>query len=89
MGKSNYYNGEGYYDPTAGAALDNIEREERRNRNKNRKPRVYHTHSKPGETPGSKPHEQGGRCTAIHFFDTPSKPPKSKPMEEALKCYKP
>jgi hypothetical protein len=85
MRNSGYYNGEGYYDPTAGAALENIEREERRNR----KPRVYHTHSKPGETPGSKPQEQRGRCTAIHFFDKPSEPPKNKPMEEALKCSKP
>ena len=63
--RGNYYNGEGYYDPTAGAALDNIEREERRNR----KPRVYRAPCRPRETPGNKP-QQGGPCTAIHFFDT-------------------
>lgn len=81
----NYFNGEHYYDPTAGQALDNIEREERRNR----KPRTHHTNTKPGQPPSSKPHEQRGRCTAIHFFDPPGKPPKIKPMEEALKCSKP
>jgi hypothetical protein len=34
--RNSYYNSEGYYDPTAGAAIANIVREERRI---NRKPR--------------------------------------------------
>jgi len=71
--RNHYYNGEGYYDPTAGAALDNIMREERRNR----KPRVYRAPSKPGK----KAQQQHTRCTAIHFFDT-GKPGK-KPKEDA------
>ena len=85
MRKSGYYNGEGYYDPTAGAALENIEREERRNR----KARVYHAPAKPNAKPAAQVRGQGGRCTAIHFFDKPGEAPKNKPMEDALKCYKP
>jgi len=74
MRKSNYYNGSGYYDPTAGAALYNIEREERRNR----KPRVYHAPAKPNVKPGQKAVKEAleqsrPRCTAIHFFDTSKK----------------
>ena len=84
MRNNGYYNGEGYYDPTAGAALENIEREERRNR----KSRVYHAPSKPGQS-AAQVRGQGGRCQAIHFFDKPSEAPKNKPMEDALKCYKP
>jgi len=37
--RSGYYNGEGYHDPTAGAALENIMREERRiNKRRKRSP---------------------------------------------------
>jgi len=80
MRKSGYYNGEGYYDPTAGAALENIEREERRNRKPRAKPRVYHAPCKPDAKPGQNAaaqlRGQGGRCTAIHFFDTSGGPKK-------------
>ena len=64
MRNNGYYNGEGYYDPTAGAALANIEREERRNR----PPRVNHA---PGNgKPKKKAQAAQPRCQAIHFFDT-------------------
>ena len=81
---NSYYNGSHCADPTAYAALNNIEREERRNR----KPRVYRAPAKPNAKP-AQVQGQGGRCTAIHFFDKPGEAPKNKPMEEALKCYKP
>jgi len=73
MRNNGYYNGEGYYDPTAGAALANIEREERRNR----KPRVYRAPYRPRETPGSKS-QTHPRCDAIHFFDTTGGGTKNK-----------
>jgi hypothetical protein len=67
-----YYNAEHYPDPTAGQALDNIMREERRNR----RARVYHAPCKPREVPGQKAVkealERSCRCRAIHFFGTPS-----------------
>jgi len=70
MRNNGYYNGEGYYDPTAGAALANIEREERRNR----KPRVYRAPAEPDAKPMQKAatpvQGQAPRCQAIHFFDT-------------------
>ena len=51
---SKYRNHEHYHDPTAGQALANIAREERRHR----RPRVYRAPVKPREAPGSKPFEE-------------------------------
>ena len=79
MRNNGYYNGEGYYDPTAGAALANIEREERRNR----PPRVYHAPAQPNKKAAVQVRGQGSRCQVIHFFDTTRSGPKNKPEEEA------
>jgi len=49
-----YRNNEYYRDPTAGQALDNITREERRRR----RPRAYRAPVKPREAPGYRPFEE-------------------------------
>ena len=52
--RSIFYNSEGYFDPTAGAAIINIMREERRRRRE----RVYRAPVKPRETPGYYPFKE-------------------------------
>ena len=49
-----YHNHEHYHEPTAGQALENITREERRRR----RPRVYRAPVKPREAPGYRPFEE-------------------------------
>ena len=52
--KNSYRNHEHYHDPTAGQALDNVMREERRRR----RPRVYRAPVKPREAPGYFPFKE-------------------------------